>query len=313
MPVKIAETLPAREVLQNENIFVMGEKRAYHQDIRPLKIAILNLMPTKIATEIQLLRLLGNTALQVDVTLLHMCSHEAKNTPQEHLVEHYQCFESINGSKFDGLIITGAPVEQMDFEAVDYWDELTQVLDWSETHVYSTLHICWAAQAGLYQRYSVPKYPLREKLFGVFAHRATLGGEHLLRGFDDVFFAPHSRHTEMRRADIERVAEVEIIAESDEAGVYIVASRDRRQFYVTGHSEYDPLTLQGEYERDRTRGLPIGVPRNYYPGDDPQNAPVVRWRSHASLLYGNWLNYYVYQRTPYDVSQVPLAGTVSDF
>jgi homoserine O-succinyltransferase/O-acetyltransferase len=313
MPVNIPETLPAREALLQENIFVIGEQRAARQDIRPLKLAILNLMPTKITTEIQLLRLLGNTALQVDITLLHMCSHEPKNTPLEHLMEHYVCFEQINGEKFDGLIITGAPVEQMDFEEVDYWNELKAVLDWSETNVYSTFHICWAAQAGLFHRYGIPKYPLPAKMFGVFPHRANLCHEHLLRGFDDEFYAPHSRHTEIRRADLDRVTDVEVLSESDEAGVYIVASRDRRQFYITGHSEYDPLTLKVEYDRDRAKGSPIAVPKNYYPGNDPQLTPLVRWRSHASLLYANWLNYYVYQRTPYDVSKIPQEGTNSDF
>jgi homoserine O-succinyltransferase/O-acetyltransferase len=312
MPVNIPETLPARLVLEQENIFVMGEDRAEHQDIRPLKLAILNLMPTKIATEIQLLRLLGNTALQVDVTLLQMCSHESRNTAPEHLMAHYVCFDQINGTKYDGLIITGAPVEQMEFEEVDYWDELKEVMDWSETHVYSTFHICWAAQAGLYYRYRIPKYPLNEKMFGVFPHRVNLRHENLLRGFDDEFYAPHSRHTEIRRADLEQLSAVDILSESDEAGVYIVASKDRRQFYITGHSEYDPLTLKVEYDRDRGKGLPIAVPKNYYPGDDPDTEPLVRWRSHASLLYANWLNYYVYQRTPFDTSKIP-EGTESDF
>ena len=313
MPVRIPETLPAREVLLQENIFVMGEQRAESQDIRPLKLAILNLMPTKIATEIQLLRLLGNTALQIDITLLQMCSHESKNTALEHLMAHYVCFDHINGLKFDGLIITGAPVEQLEFEEVDYWAELQEVMDWSETHVYSTFHICWAAQAGLYHRYAVPKYPLSEKMFGVFPHHVNFRHENLLRGFDDEFYAPHSRHTEIRREDVSGVDAVDILAESDEAGIYIVASKDRRQFYITGHSEYDPLTLKAEYDRDRGKGLPIAIPRNYYPGDDPQAEPLVRWRSHASLLYANWLNYYVYQRTPYDTSKIPHNGTESNF
>jgi homoserine O-succinyltransferase len=313
MPVKISDTLPARKVLESENIFVMGENRALHQDIRPLKLAILNLMPTKIATETQLLRLLGNSALQVDITLLHMDGHLSKNTSQEHLMQHYVPFDEIAGEKFDGLIITGAPVEHLDFDEVDYWRELQAIFDWGEAHAHSTLHICWAAQAGLYHRYGIPKYPLPEKMFGVFPHLIQLPNEKLLRGFDDVFYAPHSRHTEIRAGDIRLVPDVDILAESEEAGVYIVASRDRRQFYVTGHSEYDPLTLKAEYDRDVQKGLPIAVPRNYYPGDDPSRQPVVRWRGHANLLYTNWLNYYVYQTTPYDINRIPKNGTHSDF
>jgi homoserine O-succinyltransferase len=313
MPVKIPETLPAKNILENENIFVMGENRALHQDIRPLQLAILNLMPTKIATETQLLRLLGNTPLQVDITLLHMDSHESKNTPAEHLIEHYLTFDHVNGHKFDGLIITGAPVEQIPFEEVDYWEELKTIMDWAEQNVYSTFHICWAAQAGLYHRYGIPKYPLPAKMFGVFPHQACLPYEKLLRGFDDVFYAPHSRHTEIRRKDIEKVTDVDILAESPEAGVYIVASRDRRQFYITGHSEYDPLTLKSEYDRDIGKGLLIAPPVNYYPGNDPTQTPVVRWRGHSNLLYSNWLNYYVYQITPFDLNQIPDGGTYSSF
>ncbi len=309
MPVKIPETLPAKAVLESEDIFVMGMERADHQDIRPLQLAILNLMPTKIATETQLLRLLSNTALQVEVTLLNMDSHESKNTPSEHLVAHYAAFEEIKDQKFDGLIITGAPVENLPFEEVDYWPELTALLDWKETHVFSTFHICWAAQAGLYHSFGVPKYPLPRKMFGVFPH--TLNGhrhEKLLRGFDDVFYAPHSRHTEIRSADIQRVPELEILAESEEAGVYIVTTCDRRNFYITGHSEYDPLTLQGEYERDVQKGLEIAPPCNYFPGDDPNRPPQVLWRGHAHLLFSNWLNYYVYQATPYDLAAIPQGG-----
>jgi homoserine O-succinyltransferase len=313
VPVKISETLPARQVLESENIFVMGEQRAQHQDIRPLKLAILNLMPTKVATETQLLRLLGNTSLQVDITLLHMQSHESKNTAMEHLIEHYDAFEDVKDEKFDGLILTGAPVEQLPFEEVDYWEELKQIMDWSETHVFSNFHICWASQAGLYHRHGVPKYPLPEKMFGVFPHQIKVQHERLLRGFDDVFYAPHSRHTEIRREDILAVPELDLLAESDEAGVYIVASRDRRHFYVTGHSEYDPLTLKGEYDRDRAKGLPIAVPKNYYPQDDPSQVPLVRWRGHANLLYSNWLNYYVYQQTPYDLNRIPSGATIEDF
>jgi homoserine O-succinyltransferase len=313
MPVIIPESLPARRVLENEQIFVMGERRASHQDIRPLKIAILNLMPTKIATETQLLRLLGNSALQVEVTLLHMQAHESKNTPPEHLVQHYLSFAQVRDEKFDGLIITGAPVEHLPFEQVDYWSELQAILDWKETNVYSTFHICWAAQAGLYHRYGIPKHSLPAKMFGVFQHRLLDGQWGLLRGFDDLFYAPHSRHTEIRRHDLQQVPELTILAESDEAGVYIVASRDHRQFYITGHSEYDPLTLQGEYERDRQKGLPITLPRNYYPSDDPAQPPTVQWRSHAHLLFANWLNYCVFPITPYDQRQVPGGGTYSAF
>ncbi len=313
MPVNIPETLPARKILEAENIFVMGQQRAQHQDIRPLRLAILNLMPTKIATETQLLRLLGNSALQVDITLLHMASHASRNTPEEHLVEHYLDFDRVNGNKFDGLVITGAPVETLPFEQVDYWPELTAVLDWAETHVYSTFNICWAAQAALYHRYGIPKHPLPEKMFGVFPHRAARTHEKLLRGFDDVFYAPHSRHTEIRKEDLAHVPEIDILAESPEAGVYIAASRDRRHFYITGHSEYDPLTLKAEYDRDVQKGLPIAVPHNYYPGDDPRQPPEVRWRGHAHLLFSNWLNYYVYQVTPYDLRRIPAQGTVGDF
>ncbi len=313
MPVKISDTLPARKILESENIFVMGESRAQHQDIRPLKLAILNLMPTKIATETQLLRLLGNSALQVDITLLHIDGHVSKNTPQEHLIEHYVAFDDVADEKFDGLIVTGAPVEHLEFEEVDYWRDLQVILDWGEAHAHSTFHICWAAQAGLYHRYGIPKYPLPAKMFGVFPHLVQSPNEKLLRGFDDVFYAPHSRHTEIRASDIRQVPDVDILAESEEAGVYIVASRDRRQFYITGHSEYDPLTLKAEYDRDVQKGLPITIPRNYYPGDDPSRPPVVRWRGHANLLYTNWLNYYVYQTTPYDINRIPKNGTHSDF
>ncbi len=313
MPVKIPDTLPAKPILESENIFVMGENRALHQDIRPLQLAILNLMPTKIATETQLLRLLGNTPLQVDITLLHMDSHESKNTPAEHLIDHYVTFERINGRKFDGLIITGAPVEHLPFKEVDYWEELKAIMDWSETQVFSTFHICWGAQAGLYHRHGIPKYPLPQKMFGVFPHRVTMKHEKLLRGFDDEFYAPHSRHTEVRREDIEQVPELDILAESPEAGVYIVASKDRRMFYVTGHSEYDPLTLKSEYDRDVSKGLPIAPPKNYFPNDDPSQPPVVRWRSHSNLLFSNWLNYYVYQIVPYDINQIPDGGTYSAF
>ena len=308
MPVKIPTTLPARATLERENIFIMDEERAAHQDIRPLRVAILNLMPTKITTETQLLRLLSNSALQVEVTLLHTATHESKNTDAEHLLNHYLTFNDIRHEKFDGLIITGAPVEQMPFEEVEYWDELTRILDWAETNVESTFHICWGAQAALYHRYGIPKYDLPHKMFGVYKHRilsSAVGAEPLLRGFDDIFLAPHSRHTEIRRADVEKVNDLQILAESDEAGIYIVSTKDGRHIFITGHSEYDPLTLKAEYDRDVNKGLPIHVPRNYYPRDDPTQTPNVRWRGHANLLYSNWLNYYVYQVTPYDVSQIP--------
>ena len=313
MPVKIPDTLPAKSVLESENIFVMGEQRALHQDIRALKIAILNLMPTKVETETQLCRLIGNSPLQVEITLLHPASYQSKNTPYEHLLSHYRTIEKVWDEKFDGLVITGAPVEHLDFEQVDYWAELQALMDWADSHVYSTLYICWGAQAGLYHHYGIPKYPLPAKVFGVFPHRVLVQNEKLLRGFDDEFLAPHSRHTEVRRDDIEQVGDLKLLAASEEAGVYIVASRDGRKIFVTGHSEYDPLTLKGEYERDVSKGLPINVPKNYFPEDDPARDPLVRWRGHASLLYANWLNYYVYQLTPYDVSQIPQGGTLSEF
>lgn len=305
MPVIIPKTLPARATLESENIFIMDEDRASHQDIRPLRIAILNLMPTKIATETQLLRMLGNSPIQVEITLLNTLTHDSKNTPQQHLLEHYLAPRDVFNQKFDGLIITGAPVELLDFEEVDYWRELQDVFDWSEENVHSTFHICWAAQAGLYHRYGIPKYELPAKMFGVFPHTANIAKEPILRGFDDIFYAPHSRHTEIRRNDIEQVAEVEILSESPEAGIYIVAAKNRRQFYVTGHSEYDPLTLKAEYDRDVNKNLPIALPRNYYPDDDPSQPPYVLWRSHAHLFYTNWLNYHVYQNVPYDIQKIP--------
>ena len=305
MPVKIPSTLPAKTTLENENIFVMDEDRAIHQDIRALRVAILNLMPTKISTETQILRLLSNSALQVEVTLLHTASHEARNTDAEHLMEHYITFDDVKNQKFDGLIITGAPVEQMPFEEVDYWQELKLIMDWSESNVESTFHICWGAQAGLYHKYGIPKYDLPHKMFGVFEHRLLNRTESLMRGFDDIFLAPHSRHTEIRRVDIEKHPDLQILAESEDAGVYIVSDRIGRNLYITGHSEYDPFTLKAEYDRDVNKGLPIHVPKNYYPNDDPTQTPNVRWRGHANLLYANWLNYYVYQSTPYDLNEIP--------
>lgn len=305
MPVKIPSTLPAKTILEQENIFVIDEERALHQDIRALRVAILNLMPTKIATETQILRLLSNSALQVEVSLLHTATHEAKNTDAEHLLEHYLTFNDVKDQKFDGLIITGAPIEQMPFEEVDYWKELKQIMDWSETNVESTFHICWGAQAGLYHKYGIPKYDLPHKMFGVFEHRLLNRTESLMRGFDDIFLAPHSRHTEIRRTDIEKHSDLQILAESDDAGVYIVSDKEGRNLYITGHSEYDPFTLKAEYDRDVNKGLPIHVPKNYYPKDDPTQTPNVRWRGHANLLYSNWLNYYVYQSTPFDPNEIP--------
>lgn len=305
MPVKIPATLPAREILERENIFIMDEDRALHQDIRALRVAILNLMPTKIATETQLLRLLSNSPLQVEVTLLHTATYESKNTDAEHLFNHYVTFNDVKHEKFDGLIVTGAPVEQMPFEEVDYWKELTQIFDWAETNVESTFYICWGAQAALYHRYGIPKYNLPHKMFGVFEHRLLTRTYNLLRGFDDIFLAPHSRHTEIRREDIEKVNEIQLLAESDEAGVYIAASQDGRHIFITGHSEYDPLTLKAEYDRDASKGLPIHIPKNYYPNDDPSQEPAVRWRGHANLLFSNWLNYHVYQVTPYEIDKIP--------
>lgn len=304
MPVVVPDKLPAKDILAGENIFVMGESRAIHQDIRALRIAILNLMPTKIATETQLLRLIGNSPLQVEITLLRTATHESKNTPEEHLLAFYQTIDVIRDQRFDGLVITGAPVENLPFEEVDYWEELTAIMDWSRTHVFSTFFICWGAQAGLFHFYGIPKYPLAEKMFGVFPHSAVRKNVPLLRGFDDVFYAPHSRHTEVRREDIELVKDLEILVESPEAGIYVVGSRDGREIYVTGHSEYEALTLKSEYDRDVRLGLPIRVPKNYYPQDDPAQPPQVLWRSHSNLLYVNWLNYYVYQETPYDLSNL---------
>jgi homoserine O-succinyltransferase len=301
MPIKIPDNLPAKEILNKENIFVMGESRAFHQDIRPLRIAILNLMPIKHVTETQILRLLGNSPLQVEIVLVHPKTHTSKNTSEEYLATFYRTFDDIKDEKFDGMIITGAPVEHLPFEEVNYWEELKEIMDWKMENVTSTLHICWGAQAGLYHHYGIPKYPLPEKMFGIFPHTISKQGVTLLRGFDDVFYAPHSRHTENRREDIEKVPELEILSESEEAGVYIVATKDGRQIFITGHSEYDLLTLQEEYERDRRQGLTVSMPKHYYPDDDPTKKPMQTWRSHANLLFSNWLNYYVYQETPYDL------------
>ncbi len=300
MPIKIPNDLPATATLQSENIFVMTETRAVTQDIRPLEILILNLMPTKIETETQFARLLGNTPLQVHLEFLHTRSHVAKHVSAEHLFAFYKTFDEVCDRYFDGMIITGAPVEQLPFEEVEYWDELCRIMDWSREHVHSTLHICWGAQAGLYHHYGIPKYPLPEKLFGIFPHRVEYRNPILLRGFDDTFMAPHSRYTGVRRADIEAVPELRIAASSDEAGVYAVFTAGGRQVFLTGHAEYDPDTLKREYERDKARGVPIAVPKNYFPDDDDQKPPRVTWRGHAHLLFSNWLNYFVYQTTPYD-------------
>jgi homoserine O-succinyltransferase len=313
MPVRIPTTLPARVILERENIFVMGHERAEQQDIRPLRVAILNLMPTKIVTETQLLRLLGNSALQVEITLLQTATYQPKNTTSDHLVAHYETWEQVRKKKFDGLVITGAPVEQMPFEEVDYWDELCVIMDWARTNVFSTLYICWGAQAGLYHRYGIQKYPLSQKMFGVFEHKVLARNEKLLRGFDDSFLAPHSRHTEVRLEDVEKVDELKVLAASEDAGLYLAATQNGRHIFVTGHSEYDPLTLKGEYDRDVKQGLLIEVPRNYYPNDDPSQPPLVRWRGHANLLFANWLNYHVYQVTPYNLKHIPQHGTYANF
>ena len=304
MPIKIPDKLPAAEILRKENIFVMEEERALHQDIRPLRIAILNLMPTKIETETQILRLLSNNPLQIDIVLLHPESHQPKNTPVEYLKTFYNTFSEVKDEKFDGLIITGAPVELLDFSEVDYWEELKEIMEWSKSNVFSTLHICWGAQAGLYYHYGIDKVLLEKKLSGVFKHYVTNKNARLVRGFDDVFYAPHSRYTGVNREDIERNPSLEILAESKEAGVFIVVSKNDRQVFITGHPEYDRLTLQKEYERDINKGLDIEIPYNYFPENNPDNTPVLNWRSHASLLYINWLNYYVYQSTPFDLNQI---------
>lgn len=304
MPIRIADKLPATKQLQKENIFVMTEKRAAKQDIRPLKIAIVNLMPEKIKTETQLLRLLSNSPLQVEVDLIHMSTHISKNTSEEHLSAFYKEFADIKNSKYDGMIITGAPVENIDFEKVDYWNELSEIMEWSKTHVTSTLHICWAAQAGLYYHYGIPKYPLAKKCSGVFRHKVRRSTSKLVRGFDNVFYAPHSRHTEVRAADIQNVADLEILADSPEAGVYIVTTKKGRRIFVMGHSEYDADTLKTEYFRDIEKGLSPEIPANYFTNDDPTKKPVVKWRSHAHLLFANWLNYFVYQITPYNIDEI---------
>ena len=304
MPIRIPDQLPATAALESENIFVMTEFRAMHQDIRPLKLLLLNLMPTKITTETQILRKLSNTPLQIEVELLQTVSHDAKNTAAEHLETFYTTFDEVRDRHYDGLIITGAPVELLDFEDVDYWDELTAIMEWSKTNVHSTLHICWGAQAGIYYHYGVEKYELPRKMFGVFEHDVVKRTSPLVRGFDDTFWAPHSRYTEVSAADIEAHPDLELIAVSREAGVYIAKSTDSSNFFVFGHPEYDRTTLKAEYERDLARGLDIAPPAHYFPDDDPARQPIAAWRSHAQLLYTNWLNYYVYQTTPYDIDAI---------
>jgi len=304
MPVIIPNDLPARDILTRENVFFMDENQASRQDIRPLEIAIVNLMPTKIATETQLIRLLGNTPLQVKIKLITTETYKSKNTPEEHLLSFYRGLSDIMELKFDGMIITGAPVEKMDFAEVDYWEELVQIMEYSKNNVTSTLHICWGAQAGLFHHYGIPKYLLRDKMFGVFPQRVCIQGNNLLRGFDDIFYVPQSRYTEVRREDVMKVPELEILAESDKSGIFLAATKNGRQIFATGHAEYDNLTLGTEYSRDVNQGLPINLPENYFCEDDPAKDPLVRWRGHANLLYYNWLNYYVYQATPYDLTKI---------
>lgn len=306
MPLNLPDKLPAINLLKEENIFVIDNSRANAQDIRPLKIVVLNLMPLKITTETDLIRLLSNSPLQIEVSFMKLKSHTSKNTPIEHMKAFYRDFALMREERFDGMIITGAPVEHLDFEDVNYWSEITEIFDWTRTHVTSTMYICWAAQAGLYYHYGIPKYQLDKKMFGIFEHHITEGFCHLpiFRGFDDVFYVPHSRHTEVRREDIDKCKELQVVSESDESGVHIVMARGGREIFVTGHSEYSPYTLDGEYRRDLGKGLPIDMPKNYYRNDDPEQGPLVRWRSTANLLFSNWLNYYVYQETPYDINQI---------
>ena len=306
MPLNLPDKLPAINLLKEENIFVIDNSRANAQDIRPLKIVVLNLMPLKITTETDLIRLLSNSPLQIEVSFMKLKSHTSKNTPIEHMKAFYRDFASMREERFDGMIITGAPVEHLEFEDVNYWNEITEIFDWTRTHVTSTMYICWAAQAGLYYHYGIPKYQLDKKMFGIFEHHVTEGFSHLpiFRGFDDVFYVPHSRHTEVRREDIDKCKELQVVSESDESGVHIVMARGGREIFVTGHSEYSPYTLDGEYRRDLGKGLPIDMPKNYYRNDHPEQGPLVRWRSTANLLFCNWLNYYVYQETPYDINQI---------
>ena len=308
MPVKIPSSLPAVEILKAENIFVMDDLRASAQDIRPLKLLILNLMPLKIVTETDLLRLISNTPLQIELDFMSVSGHISRNTPLEHIDTFYKDFDEIRGQNYDGMIITGAPVEQMPFEEVNYWEEVTEIFDWARTHVTSTLYICWAAQAGLYHFYGVPKYDLPAKMFGVFRHTLREPYVPIFRGFDDEFYVPHSRHTEIRREDVMKVPDLTLLSESEESGVYMAMARGGREFFITGHSEYSPYTLNDEYMRDVNKGLPIAVPRNYYRNNNPALGPVVRWRGHANLLFTNWLNYYVYQETPFRIEDISKLG-----
>ena len=308
MPIKIPNDLPAVQTLADENIFVMTETRAITQDIRPLRIVLLNLMPKKIETETQISRILGNTPLQIELTLIRTKTHQSQNTAQEHLLAFYKTFDDIRDEKYDGMIITGAPVELLDFEQVDYWEELCEIMDWSKTNVHSTMHICWGAQAGLYHHYGIKKYQLDKKLFGVFPHKADYAKSMLLRGFDGVFQVPHSRYTEVKREEIEAVPNLRVLASSEKAGVHIVSSVGGRQFFIMGHAEYDPLTLDAEYRRDAAAGLGTLPPENYYPDNDPDKEPIITWRAHGSLLFINWLNYFVYQSTPYDLKDISSEG-----
>lgn len=304
MPINISNDLPAYSVLNNENIFVITNEKAQHQDIRPLKIAILNLMPKKIETETQILRLLSNTPLQVDIDLMQVGSHVSKNTSSEHLLKFYNTFEDLKENKYDGLIITGAPIEHLNFEYVDYWKEICEIFEWSKSNVYSTLHICWGAQAGLYYHYGIPKYDLKQKMFGIFPHIMENPNNPLLKGFDECFMVPHSRHTEIRREDIEKVDKIEILTYSEISGVHIVASKNNRQYFITGHSEYDRETIANEYFRDKNKGLDIQIPYNYFPDDNPDKKPLYSWRCHANQLFSNWLNYCVYQETPFNLNEL---------
>ncbi len=304
MPLNVSDKLPAIKILEKENIFVMDESRASHQDIRPLRIIILNLMPLKITTETDLLRLLSNSPLQIEIDFLKIKGHRPKNTPSSHMEAFYKNFDELNGNKYDGMIITGAPVEQLPFEEVTYWNEMKKILDWTEHHVTSTLFICWAAQAGLFHYYGIPKYPLEKKMFGVFKHTHVEENLPIFRGFDDIFFVPHSRHTEIRAEDIDKVSELQIIALSEEAGVTIVKAKNGRQLFITGHAEYSRHTLDGEYRRDLAKKLPIEIPKNYYLNDNPDLKPVMSWQSAANLFFSNWLNYYVYQETPYNLEEI---------
>lgn len=306
MPIRISSELPAFTTLGEENIFVMSKERAEHQDIRPLKVIILNIMPKKIETECQLLRLLSNTPLQVDIELLQMASHVSKNTSHHHLEYFYKTFDEIKDCRYDGMIVTGAPVELLDYEQVDYWNEITEIFEWSKTHVFSTLHICWAAQAGLYYHFGIPKYTLEKKMFGIFPHKTEVENSLLLRGFDDIFYVPHSRNTEVRREDIEKEKQLAILTSSEISGVHIIANKNGRQYFITGHSEYDRDTIASEYFRDIKKGIDIQMPYNYFPDDNPENTPVFSWRCTANLMFSNWLNYCVYQRTPYNLDELEI-------